>query len=119
MWSIQTTDVFDEWFSSLHDMHRANVLGAILVLQERGPQLGRPYVDSVYNSIHSNMKELRIQSNGVPFRAFFAFDQMRNAIILCAGDKSKNEKRFYKQMIFIADCEFSKHLQRINEVYYG
>ena len=42
------------------------------------------------------MKELRIQYAGRPIRAFFAFDPVRQAIVLCAGDKS-NDKAFYEK----------------------
>ncbi|HDY8067388.1 TPA: type II toxin-antitoxin system RelE/ParE family toxin [Vibrio vulnificus] len=31
------------------------------------------------------VKELRVQSNGKPIRAFFAFDPERTGIILCGG----------------------------------
>ena len=55
------------------------------------------------------MKELRIQYAGRPIRAFFAFDPVRQAIVLGAGDKS-NDKTFYEKMIRIADTEFSLHL---------
>lgn len=58
------------------------------------------------------MKELRVQIGGHPFRAFFAFDLERKAIVLCAGDKkSDDEKLFYKRMIKIADAEFASHLK--------
>ena len=55
------------------------------------------------------MKELRIQYAGRPIRAFFAFDPVRQAIVLCADDKS-NDKAFYEKMIRIPDAEFSLHL---------
>lgn len=55
------------------------------------------------------MKELRIHYAGRPIRAFFAFDPVRQAIVLCAGDKS-NDKMFYERLIRIADKEFSIHL---------
>ncbi|EJN4353477.1 type II toxin-antitoxin system RelE/ParE family toxin, partial [Escherichia coli] len=46
--------------------------------------------------------------------AFFAFDPTRRAIILCAGDKTgTNEKRFYKDMIRLADSEYRKHLAKL------
>lgn len=82
------------------------------ILREYGPQLGRPYVDTLHDSKFPNMKELRIQHAGNPVRAFFAFDPCRNAIVLCAGNKTGlNEKRFYKDMIKLADAEFKKHLK--------
>ena len=115
MWAIETTDTFDDWFNALDDTDRSNVLASMLVLREKGPMLSRPYSDTVYGSCHSNMKELRIQSKGNPLRAFFAFDPKRKGILLCAGDKSKNEKRFYEVMIPIADREFSAHLERLKK----
>lgn len=59
------------------------------------------------------MKALRIQHAGNPIRAFFAFDPTRHGIVLCAGDKTGvNERRFYKEMIKLADSEYSKHLEK-------
>lgn len=49
------------------------------------------------------MKELRIQIGGDPYRAFYTFDPIRQAIVLCAGNKVGNEKQFYKQMTPLAD----------------
>ncbi|NHB87699.1 type II toxin-antitoxin system RelE/ParE family toxin [Photorhabdus tasmaniensis] len=57
----------------------------------------------------SRFHALRIQYSGRPVRAFFAFDPKRQAIVLCAGDKS-NDKRFYNTMIRIADEELTAHL---------
>jgi len=113
MWEVKTTDTFDEWYKTLDSTDRENVLAAILVLREKGPMLSRPYADSVYGSKHSNMKELRVQSRGNPIRAFFAFDPTRTGIILCGGEKTGKEKRFYDEMIPVADDEFSAHLEEL------
>ncbi|HHQ6627957.1 TPA: type II toxin-antitoxin system RelE/ParE family toxin [Serratia fonticola] len=110
MWKIKTTDTFDEWFSRLDDTDRASVLASLMVLREKGPQLPRPYADTVKGSRYSNMKELRVQSRGIPIRAFFAFDPRHRGILLCAGNKAGNEKRFYEVMIPIADREFTQFL---------
>ena len=61
----------------------------------------------------TNMKELRIQSKGDPLRAFFAFDPTRTGVLLCAGNKVGDEKRFYKRMIPIADNEYETHLKNM------
>lgn len=115
MWWVETTDLFDNWFDALEDTDRANVLASLLVLRETGPMLSRPYADTVKGSRHSNMKELRIQSKGDPIRAFFAFDPERKGIVLCAGNKTSDEKRFYQVMIPIADREFTAHLERLKK----
>ncbi|HEL4900165.1 TPA: type II toxin-antitoxin system RelE/ParE family toxin, partial [Escherichia coli] len=45
--------------------------------------------------------------------AFFAFDPARRGIVLCAGDKTGlNEKKFYRDMIKLADSEYRKHLKK-------
>lgn len=113
MWQIQTTDVFDVWFDSLDDMNRASVLAGMLVLREKGPALSRPYADTVKGSIHPNMKELRVQSKGSPIRVFFAFDPHRVGILLCAGDKKGKDKRFYDDMLLVADKQYSAHLAEL------
>ncbi len=115
MWSIETTDTFDMWFDTLDDMDRTNMLASMIVLREKGPMLSRPYADTVKGSCHSNMKELRVQSKGDPIRAFFAFDPKRRGILLCAGNKTGNDKRFYDEMIPIADREFTAHLKSLNK----
>ncbi len=91
------------------------MLASIIALRERGPMLPRPYADTVNGSCHSNMKELRVQSKGDPLRAFFAFDPKRRGILLCAGNKTGNEKRFYETMIPIADREFTAHLEKLKK----
>jgi hypothetical protein len=113
MWAVETTDVFDAWYASLDDSDRANILAALLVLQQMGPQLGRPHADSIKGSSHNNMKELRIQSKGKPLRALFAFDPERTGVVLCAGNKAGNDKRFYDEIIPIADREFTAHLEQL------
>jgi len=110
VWLIKTTDWFDDWFTSLSDGDRSRVLASLLVLREKGPGLPRPYADTVKGSRYSNMKELQIQNGGEPIRAFFAFDPSRCAILLCAGNKSGNAKRFYDVMIPLADREFTRFL---------
>jgi hypothetical protein len=112
MWPIEQTKTFEEWYFSLDETDRENVLAALLMLKERGPMLPRPHADTVNGSQYRNMKELRIQSQGRPLRAFFAFDPRRTGIVLCAGDKTGN-KRFYDDLIPVADREYAAHLESL------
>ena len=48
-----------------------------------------------------------------------AFDPKREAIVLCAGDRSKNPKRFYRKTVAIADDEFAGHFTGLNEIKMG
>ncbi|OYW93088.1 MAG: diaminopimelate decarboxylase [Alishewanella sp. 32-51-5] len=115
MWNIETTDLFDSWFESLDDTDRGSVLAAMLALNARGPMLPRPYADTIKGSKYANMQELRVQSKGDPIRAFFVFDPRRHGIVLCAGHKAGNEKPFYQIMIPLADEEYRKHLQKLQQ----
>ena len=60
------------------------------------------------------MKELRVQHRGKPLRAFFAFDPLRQAIVLCIADKG-GKKRFYKDMLDIADQQYELHLSTLGD----
>ena len=115
MWAIETTDIFDDWLSSLNDNDRACVYASLILLREKGPMLSRPYADTINGSRHSNMKEPRIQSRGDPIRVFFAFDPYRTGILLCVGNKMSNEKRFYDVMLPIADREFTHYLKELEK----
>jgi hypothetical protein len=64
VWTIKTTDTFDNWFTSLNDTDRANVLAALLVLREKGPGLSRPYADTIRGSRYSNMKRVACSEPG-------------------------------------------------------
>jgi len=89
-------------------------LARIELLEQFGPQLGRPQADTLNGSRHANMKELRFRAAGGVWRVAFAFDPNRKAILLVAGDKSGvGEKRFYRQLIVKADARFDAHLTRV------
>src|SRR5690606_40158954 len=90
------------------------LVAAMIVLRAKGPMLSRPYADTVNGSEHKNMKELRVQSKGNPIRAFFAFDPSRAGILLCAGEKTRKDKRFYEEMNPVADREFKAHLEKLH-----
>lgn len=81
-----------------------------------GPHLGRPRVDTLNDSRHPNMKELRFAAADGAWRVAFAFDPRRQAILLVAGDKSGvSEKRFYRNLIAKAEERFASHLSRLKK----
>ncbi|MCP5026900.1 MAG: diaminopimelate decarboxylase [Actinomycetia bacterium] len=74
-----------EWHGSLSELQQDAVISRVEVLETAGPGLGRSFVDNVYHSRHSNMKELCCER---AIRVAFAFDPRRTAILLIGGDKS-------------------------------
>ncbi|MRS16330.1 diaminopimelate decarboxylase [Enterobacteriaceae bacterium RIT691] len=113
MWEIITTETYDRWHAELTMREESRVLATLRFLQEEGPMLSRPYADTVKGSRFRHMKELRIQSHGDPLRVFFAFSPTRKGILLCAGNKVGDEKRFYDIMIPIADQEYTEYLNHL------
>ncbi|WP_330233803.1 type II toxin-antitoxin system RelE/ParE family toxin [Nocardia sp. NBC_00508] len=62
------------------------------------------------------MKELRPPSAGnTEVRMLFAFDPVREAIVLVAGDKSGNWQGWYREAIPLADKRFAEHLEAPEE----
>lgn len=114
MWSVIVRDCFIKWLSEQDNETQEKVIAALNHLKYYGPYLSRPYADIVKGFRYSNMKELHIQHQGKPLRAFFAFDPLRQAIVLCAGDKS-NDKQFYERMISLADQEFTYYLNTLEK----
>src|SRR5258708_37671822 len=92
------------------------LLAHIELLEQFGPQLGRPRADTLNGSRYLNMKELRFDAADGVWRVAFAFDANRKAILLVAGDKSGvSEKRFYRQLIDLADERFEAHAAKVKK----
>lgn len=112
-WEVEFHKDFDPEFDALPDNVQNELLAHALVLEQFGPQLGRPRIDTLKGSRHANMKELRFDAADGVWRVAFAFDPRRSAVLLIAGDKSGGgEKRFYRQLIAKADERFDVHLSR-------
>ena len=113
-WAVEIGDEFEPEFDALPEQVRVEILALSLLLEQFGPQLGRPRVDTLKGSRHANMKELRFSAADGEWRLAFAFDPKRRAVLLVAGDKSGgSEKRFYRELIRKADDRFDAHLARL------
>jgi len=114
VWEVEFHDAFEAEFLAFEQAVQDALLAVAKLLADYGPQLGRPHADTLKGSKHANMKELRFEASGGEWRAAFAFDPKRRAILLVAGDKSGgSEKRFYKQLIAKADLRFSAHVESL------
>ena len=114
LWTVELGEEFKPEFDALAEEVQDELLAKTRLLQQFGPRLGRPNVDTLKDSKHANMKELRFNAADGVWRAAFAFDPRRKAIVLVAGDKSGgSEKRFYQQLIQKADARFDAHLRQI------
>ena len=60
-WDVEVTDEFKAWWNELTEAEHISVESAVLLLEERGPNLPFPYCSRVIASRHSAMRELRVQ----------------------------------------------------------
>lgn len=116
-WEIVVVEPALSW---LHDLRRTDrdtliqVSQAITALQEEGPALGRPLVDTIKHSVLPNLKELRPGSAGATeVRLLFVFDPERQAVILVGGDKAGNWSGWYRVAVPLAEQAYEDHLKRI------
>jgi hypothetical protein len=89
-WEIEFTEEFGEWWDGLTEDAQDDVDFGVNLLREHGPALTRPYADAVHGSDFPNMRELRVQHEGRPYRVLYAFNPRRTGILLIGGDKTGN-----------------------------
>jgi len=111
-WEVEYTDEFGAWWEDLAVEEQEDVYAKVLLLRRSGPTLPRPHADVVHGSRHPNMKELRIQHEGRPYRVLYAFDPRRAAILLIGGDKS-GQGRWYETFVPVADRLYDEHLDTL------
>jgi hypothetical protein len=107
-WAILLTEQVRNWVNELDEEMADRYIAAREELKERGPGLGRPWVDTLKGSRHPNMKELRIL--GSHARIIFAFDPNRHAVLLIAGDKTNQWQKWYRTNVPIADRIYDEHI---------
>ena len=114
VWEVLFHSAFDTEFESLPADVQDEPLAHALLLEQFGPQLGRPRVGTRNGSRHANLKELRFAAADGEWRVAFAFDELRRAILLVAGDKSGgSSRRFYGRLVRVVDDRFDEHIARL------
>jgi hypothetical protein len=104
MWAVAATNEYLKWFRSQAPEAQEALLSKVLILEEFGPQLGRPHADTLKGSKIKNLKELRARTSAHVLRVLYYFDEERQALLLIGGDKKgKNEKDFYEKLIQSAE----------------
>ncbi|MDF0675055.1 MAG: type II toxin-antitoxin system RelE/ParE family toxin [Nitrospira sp.] len=115
-WDVEIAREFQPEFDEFPEDVQDEILAHARLIEEFGPELGRPRADTLKGSRHANMKELRFHAADGVWRVAFAFDPRRHAILLVAGDKSGgSERRFYEELIRKADKRLDAHLGRLKQ----
>jgi len=110
-WEVVVLREVEAWLDGLSEREKGAVLVALRKLEEFGPSLGRPLVDHLKGSKIRNLKELR--PIGTSLRCLFAFDPLRRAVLLTAGDKRNQWSRWYEEAIPRAESNFSIHIHAL------
>lgn len=113
-WEVEATDEFTEWYDALAKGVAHYVTAAIDQLEENGPNLDFPKSSKVMKSRHANMRELRVQAAGRPYRILYAFDPRRTAILLIGGEKT-GKNRWYDVYVPRADKLYDVYLGEIRK----
>lgn len=114
VWEVEFTDEFGEWWETLSLEQQAEVRKRVNLLQQKGPALGRPTVDTITGSTISNLKELRTSAAGI-LRILFVFDPRRTAILLLGGDKTGQWVEWYEWAIPEAERLYVVYLEELRE----
>ncbi len=113
-WKVLFHEEFKSEFYELPEEVQDKLIANARLLEQYGSTLSRPHVDTLKGSKYSKMKELRFNTDKSVWRVAFAFDPMRQAILLVAGDKSGvSQKRFYRKLINLADKRFENYLDNL------
>lgn len=113
-WEVEFSDEFGTWWHGLDPEEQVSVDAVVGLLEAKGPHLGFPYSSRVTTSRHTQMRQLRIQHRGEPYRVLYAFDRRRVAILLVGGRKT-GDARWYNRMVPRADRLLDQHFDTLNQ----
>jgi len=102
------TDEFGAWWESLTEAEQESVAVTVGLLEMKGVTLPFPYSSGIQGSRHGNMRELRIQHAGDPYRVLYIFDPQRKAVLLIGAKKGGNAL-WYEKAVPIADRIYDQY----------
>ncbi|ELQ15484.1 type II toxin-antitoxin system RelE/ParE family toxin [Pseudomonas poae] len=113
-WDIEYTDEFGDWWADLDTGEQSSVSASVDLLGLFGPDLRFPHSSDVKGSRHGNLRELRVQHAGRPYRVLYAFDPRRCALLLIGGNKAARH-RWYEEHVRVADKLYDVHLETLRK----
>ena len=113
-WDVEYTDEFEAWWESLHEAEQDSIDVIVGLLEQFGPQLGFPHSSQIKGAAHGQLRELRVQHQGAPYRILYAFDPRRTALLLLGGNK-QGDDRWYETFVPLADKLLAAHLRSLKQ----
>ncbi|BAZ02577.1 hypothetical protein NIES37_65900 [Tolypothrix tenuis PCC 7101] len=111
---VEYIDEFEQWYLTLGEAEQDSIDVVVELLEERGVNLRSPYSTDIKGSRHGNMRELRIQHKGEPYRILYCFDPRRMAVLLLGGNKKGND-RWYEENVPKADRLYDELLKELED----
>lgn len=116
--AVHASDEFERWWVTCDGALQDTIAAHVGLLEAVGPNLGRPYADTVRGSSLKHLKELRVQHQGRPYRILYAFDPRREALLLVGGTKA-GDGRWYRKAIPRAEAIYARHLEALEDDHRG
>ena len=113
-YEVEFTSEFEQWWNHLNHDEQQSVAYSVRFLQAHGYHLKRPHADTIHGSQFPNLRELRSQHEGRPYRVLYAFDPQRTAMLLIGGDKT-GRPDWYEEFVPKADRIYTQHLRELKE----
>lgn len=111
---VEYTEEFEQWYLTLDEAEQDSIDFVVELLEEKGVNLRSPYSSDIKGSRHKNMRELRVQHKGEPYRILYCFDPRRMAVLLLAGNKKGND-RWYEENVPKADRLYDELLKELED----
>jgi hypothetical protein len=112
VWDIEFTEQFSKWWNGLKEEEQITVDASVRLLEHFGPNLRFPYSSGIAGSKFGQMRELRIQHQGKPYRVLYVFDPRRVALLLLGGNK-QGKNNWYKKFVPIAEQLYEQHIKSL------
>jgi len=109
MEKVAYTDEFGAWFDNLNEAEQDEVLKAVDRLEKMGVTLPFPYSSQIKGSVNA-LRELRFKVNRHQLRIIYAFNPVRQSVLLIGGDKT-SDKQFYEVIVPLADKLWNKYVK--------
>lgn len=109
---VEYTEEFEQSYLILDEAVQDSIDFVVELLEEKGVNLGSPKSSDIKGSRHGNMRELRVQHKGEPYRILYCFDPRRIAVLLLVGNKKGND-RWYEENVPKADRLYDELLKEL------
>jgi hypothetical protein len=107
------TDEFGDWFESLSAEEEKAIVNVVRKLEVLGLQLGYPHSSAIEGAPVA-FRELRPKGGESPLRVIYAFDPVRDAVLIIGGDKS-NDPKFYDRILPEASKIWQQYLAELRK----